>query len=66
MTARVSVFELRWVRLEAGHHLELQFRERMPVVDGGGYFCGYTEWTEWKAVPYAKHANPKVHLDETA
>ena len=29
----------------------LQYRQKQPVVDADGSFCGHTDWSEWVDVP---------------
>lgn len=29
----------------------LEYRQKQPVVDASGAFCGYSEWSEWLLVP---------------
>lgn len=49
------MIEIRWVN--DGDNLELQQRTRGLTVDVSGAFCGFTEWSDWSAIP-------GVHADD--
>lgn len=47
-----AMYELRWVVVdEEGGDLQLQFRTRGMQTDASGAVCGFSDWSDWVAVP---------------